>query len=141
MKFGNGHMPTYKDTLMTSLELDPVNIDLSKAYGIPAKEYMQVLYYMLYQKCVARDEEERFRIEDYNSEDEYKSAVLKDAFESTERAIHKKVVFNYMDFSDSNVETVGKFKSKIRRTTTKINAAIPLEQKRAVKKDVHKIIK
>ena len=133
--------PAYKETLMAALELDPVNTDLSGVYNIPAKKFMQVLYYLLFQKVAAEDEEARFNIEDYSSEDEYRKAVLKDAFESTERAIHKKAVTNYVDFSNADIKTVGKAKRKIRRIITKIKAAIPLKYKMAVKKVFLKIFK
>ena len=141
VEVGGGKMPTFKETFMNSLDLDPVNTDLSRAYNIPADKYMQVLYFLLFQKWVAKDEEERFKLEDYASEDDYKNAVLKDAYDSTERAIYKKVVSNYVDFSNENVKAVGKVKRKIRRTFTKIKAAIPLKYKMAVKKVFLKIIK
>ncbi len=137
---GCDKMPTFKETFMASLELDPAASDLSLAYGIPKDKFMQVLYYVAFRRWVAEDEVKERLSEEYSSDEEFKNLILKNVFECTERAIKKKVVFNYADLSDEGIQAVGRFKRKVRRTLTKIKAAIPLEQKMAVKKIFLKII-
>ena len=134
-------MPTFKETFMAAVDLDSSQVDLSPAYDMPTDKYMQVLYYLTYQRWVGQDEEEKYKVENYSSEDEYKGAILKDVFESTERVITKSVVKNYIDYSDSDIKSVGKLKRSIRRFLTKIKAAIPLKYKMAVKKAFLKVIK
>ena len=110
---------TNKETLIASLDLEPDATDISMAYDVPRNVFVQAIFYITFKRWAQPDELEKIR-DDSLSDRDYKRAVLRSVYESTERRIKNKVVYNYIDYTGEYTFTVGKFKRRIRMTFTKI---------------------
>ncbi len=130
---------TNKETLIASLDLEPDATDISMAYDVPRNVFVQAIFYITFKRWAQPDELEKIR-DDSLSDRDYKRAVLRSVYESTERRIKNKVVYNYIDYTGEYTFTVGKFKRRIRMTLTKIKARIPLKWKMAVKGFLNKLL-
>ena len=130
---------TNKETLVASLDLEPDATDISLAYDVPRDVFVQAIFYITFKRWAQPDELEKIR-DDSLSDRDYKRAVLRSVYESTERRIKNKVVYNYIDHTNEYTFTVGKFKRRVRMTLTKIKAKIPLKWKMAVKGFLNKLL-
>ena len=124
-------MHTSNETLMATLKLEPDKADLSLLYDVPRDKYIQTLFLLTFRRW-ATEEDEQMDKGDMSDED-FKQAVQKSVYESTERRIKKGVVYNYVNHSNEYTYSVGKFKRRVRLTMTKIKAKIPLKVKQPIK--------
>ena len=137
--YGMENIITNKETLITSLDLKPDATDISTTFDVPREAFVQAVFYTTFTRWAQPDELEKIR-DDSLSDRDYKRAVLRSVYDSTERRIKNKVVYNYIDHTNEYTFTVGKFKRRVRMTLTKIKAKIPLKWKMAVKGFIYKLL-
>ena len=125
-------MVSYKETYVSSLELDTSFADLSLLEGIPKDKFMQALYYCLFYRWISKDEEAAFNSSE-KDEEELKQELIDKVYNSTERVTANRVVSNRSSYSADGNKKIGKLKRRIIKTIARIKAAIPLSIKVKIK--------
>ena len=125
-------MVTYKETYVSSLELDTSFADLSLLEGIPKDKFMQALYYCLFYRWISKDEEAAFNSLE-KDEKELKQELIDKVYNSTERVTANRVVSNRSSYSVDGNKKIGKFKRIFIKMIARIKAAIPLSFKIKIK--------
>ena len=135
LMLSGGEMVTYKETFNASLELETFSADVSLLNDIPRDKFIQALDYVFFYRWTTIVEEEAVKANTL-PEKELKRELIKKAYDSTERMTAKRIVTNYIDYSEDGNRRIGKFKRNFIKMYAGIKAMIPLSVKTKIKNKI-----
>ena len=132
-------MQTCRKAFLKTLNISPDEVDLSEMYDVSDDNYRQVLYTVILNRFVGKEEISQRGLGNFESSKEMKEKTLNDALSLTERYQNKTIVSNIPNLNDAEEQRIGLLTGKLRKLKIRIKMLIPRKVKIFLKKIYIKI--